>query len=758
MRLKKKCIKKIFATILTLVMVVSLFVETSITSRAEENVSDASNSYSVAEEDVSDKNDETEDVDIIVPEEDEDGIVKDNNTEENEADEADKVENTAPKENKTDVAENDITEESGAALAGSAKVAEASVPAAISEETQEELPHGDCGINGDNLTWRLEKKSEDTYILVIEGSGEMAEYFLNRTPWTEYIQKVVEISLPDRLKNIGSFAFASASISYIDIPDSVKSIGKSAFYRSSLKEIVIPENVSLGISAFSSCGALTKVKIGEGCTTIEQTTFTGCTKLKEIEIPVSVTGIGKRAFYNCKALETVYYKGTEAEWNTLLQNTDTSTSTSNTYLINCKNVIYGTDMPETTYSITISDKLNGTVKVDKTSASRGETVTVSQTPDEGYNFIGWVIRDPASTEELCSVTGNKFIMPGQDVQVVAWYVSNKCGTTWDGADGSNLTWRVSENKDGETYTLIIEGSGTMGGYDRGKSTPWYMYQDKITAISLPDGLLNIGSGAFEGTKISKIKIPDSVKNIAHNSFLSSIYLTEIELPENAVVGDFAFAYSALRSVKVPANAMSEYYRTDSAKAFYASALLEKAELCEGITYIPEQYFGKCSSLKEIIIPASVTSIDKLAFGDCDSLETVYYGGTKEQWEELKKNTIMGLFDNGTYKTDNQNLFNAKKIVFNYIADNGNNGNNGGNNTSNNNQNNTQTSTGQKGNGGAKGSAAGKAGNTAAGGNAAQAGAAARTGDTAQVGVLFGLLLVSGAVLLCITIRRRAKRS
>lgn len=757
--------KKILAIVLAFAVICALSLEPRILSYAEENITNSVTNKDVEKSEVSsssedDTSEEDENVagdntdvvddDATTPgndtsEENEDNVNNDSDTN----DENDLTVDNGNVEKEVDIAEINVVK----------KNSDASTPAPTSEEIEEELPNGDCGTN---LTWRFEKNSNssNTYTLIIEGSGDMDNFTAQTQPWQADRTKITKVVLPQGLTSIGEFAFASCSNlqGKINIPDGVTKVGKQAFAGTQIEEVVIPGSMKLDVNpVFSRCSKLTKIRICDGVSEIGTRYFNGCTGLTMIELPASITNIENMAFASCQSLKTgtVYYKGSEEQWKQLLKKLDeNNTKISNAPLVECEHITCNGNMPETKYSITISDKLNGTVKVDKTSASRGETVTVSQTPNEGYNFIGWVIRDPASTEELCSVTGNKFIMPEQDVQVVAWYASNKCGTTWDGADGSNLTWRVSENKDGETYTLVIEGSGTMGGYQRGTDTPWYMYQNKITAISLPDGLLNIGSGAFEGTKISKINIPDSVTNIAFNSFLSSIYLTEIKLPENAVVGDFAFACSALRSIKVPANAMSDYNRIDSARAFYASALLEKAELCEGITYIPEQYFGKCSSLKEVIIPASVTSIDKLAFGDCNSLETVYYRGTKEQWEELKKNTIMGLFGNDTYKTDNQNLFNAKKIVFNYVADNSNNGNNGGNNTTNN----TQTSTGQKGNGGAKGSAAGKAGNTAAGGSAAQAGAAARTGDTAQVGVLFGLLLVSGAVLLCIAMRRRVKRS
>ena len=56
-----------------------------------------------------------------------------------------------------------------------------------------------------------------------------------------------------------------------------------------------------------------------------------------------------------------------------------------------------------------------------------------------------------------------------------------------------------------------------------------------------------------------------------------------------------------------------------------------------VTEIGEWAFAYCSSLTEVTIPKSVTSIEFFAFYDCGALTTVHYGGTQEDWEALKKN-------------------------------------------------------------------------------------------------------------------------
>ena len=55
------------------------------------------------------------------------------------------------------------------------------------------------------------------------------------------------------------------------------------------------------------------------------------------------------------------------------------------------------------------------------------------------------------------------------------------------------------------------------------------------------------------------------------------------------------------------------------------------------TEIGAMAFSYCSSLTEVTIPKSVTSMEDRAFYECKALTTVHYGGTQEDWDALKKN-------------------------------------------------------------------------------------------------------------------------
>ena len=51
--------------------------------------------------------------------------------------------------------------------------------------------------------------------------------------------------------------------------------------------------------------------------------------------------------------------------------------------------------------------------------------------------------------------------------------------------------------------------------------------------------------------------------------------------------------------------------------------------------IPKGAFRGCKNLKRITIPKGVRRIGKDVFAGCDSLEDVYYEGTKEEWDKVE---------------------------------------------------------------------------------------------------------------------------
>lgn len=147
------------------------------------------------------------------------------------------------------------------------------------------------------------------------------------------IDKVV---LPPTLKKIGTYAFASTSLTSVNIPDNVETIEQYAFNGArQLQEVHLPDSLtSLGRYAFAGCRSLRTVKIPTKLKEIPWYAFDGCNSLQSVELHDSITGIGDYSFRNCNLREITLPKSTT--WvggRAFAENTNLSKVTLNEGLI-----------------------------------------------------------------------------------------------------------------------------------------------------------------------------------------------------------------------------------------------------------------------------------------------------------------------------------------------------------------------------------------------------------------------------------------
>ena len=146
-------------------------------------------------------------------------------------------------------------------------------------------------------------------------------------------RSLTSVTIGNSVTSIEYRAFCDcSSLTSITIPDSVTSIGIYAFSGcSNLTSVTIPNSVtSIRTDAFSGCSSLTSITIPDSVTSIGGYAFCDCSSLTSITIPNSVTSIGDSAFYGCSRLETIYYKGTQAEWEKIsIRNNNSDLTTAN---------------------------------------------------------------------------------------------------------------------------------------------------------------------------------------------------------------------------------------------------------------------------------------------------------------------------------------------------------------------------------------------------------------------------------------------
>lgn len=129
--------------------------------------------------------------------------------------------------------------------------------------------------------------------------GTTIETVANKSNYYAFFS--LDFSSATEVTEIPEEAFSTCRLRGLILPDSLETIGIGAFGYNRFEEIVIPDNVK----------------------TIEDGGFEYCSSLKTITLPASLVSIGASAFAST-VLETVYYKGTQAQWEALKANISTT--------------------------------------------------------------------------------------------------------------------------------------------------------------------------------------------------------------------------------------------------------------------------------------------------------------------------------------------------------------------------------------------------------------------------------------------------
>lgn len=175
----------------------------------------------------------------------------------------------------------------------------------------------------------------------------------------------------------------------------------------------------------------------------------------------------------------------------------------------------------------------------------------------------------------------------------------------------------------------------------------------IGTIVLPTGMTTIEQNAFDYcTGLKKVIIPASVTSIGDYAFIQCYGLTSagpmgsgesVEFAWTTSIPDYFLAHSAVQKVTLPSTITSI-----GANAFASSSLsninfptglqtigygafggsnLKTVSLPEGLLTIGEMSFSCCNYLEKIVIPQSVTTIEREAFFNSPKLKTLGPAGS-----------------------------------------------------------------------------------------------------------------------------------
>ena len=464
---------------------------------------------------------------------------------------------------------------------------------------------GSCG---ENVEWVMTLDGT----LTISGTGAMADYEWNGTPWASARSEIKSVVIGDGVTRIGDYAFQHCrALTGAAIPASVTAIGDSAFYYcTSLASVTIPGGVTtIGDRAFAYCKTLTGVTIPDGVTGIDSYAFAWCSALTSAAIPGSVSDIGAYAFYECGALTDVYYGGYGMDW---LAACDGSIVVPGGTTVHFKDDLYGSgSCGISTQWVMDSDgtlTISGTGRISNYDP-RHET---SLAPAPWYAVRDYV--QSVVIEDGITGIGNYAFYGCEELTSVT--IPDGVTDIGDAAFG-----------DCTSLTGVVIPAGVTA--IRNKT---FYGCVSLTSITLPQGMTSIGGSAFSDCiSLTSVAIPDSVTRVEAGAFEGCTSLTDMTLPKSLTrLGGGAFRdCTSLTGTTVPEGVDCIYGST-----FANCTSLTSVTLPSTVNWIGDNAFFNCVRLSSVTIPKRVCYIYQDAFRSCDSLADVYYGGTTADWAKI----------------------------------------------------------------------------------------------------------------------------
>ncbi len=105
-------------------------------------------------------------------------------------------------------------------------------------------------------------------------------------------------------------------------------------------------------------------------------------------------------------------------WNVRDANNNPITVTNNQFTMPDSDVTVSATF-KSGYNVTVLNLIGGTITASATTAQSGATITLSVTPNTGYEFMSWNVYQTSNPSNTVTVANNRFTMPAYDVTVSA---------------------------------------------------------------------------------------------------------------------------------------------------------------------------------------------------------------------------------------------------------------------------------------------------------------------------------------------------
>ncbi|MCD8372697.1 MAG: leucine-rich repeat protein [Clostridia bacterium] len=463
---------------------------------------------------------------------------------------------------------------------------------------------------------------------------------------------LTSLDMGEGLTSIGEYAFfGCSSLANVVVPDSVKYIGAKSFggcislesvtlpflgssseneeytnfdyiftnggyYSSSLTTVIITGGTAIADDAFLSCSSLENVILPETIVSIGRLAFAYCSSLKSIVIPDSVITIGNSAFANCVALESL----TIGSGVTSIGNGAFSKCTALTEIF--FNAVEMDDLSEDNQVFYCVGQSNNGItvtigsKVTKIPAYLFYPYTNSGSyiPNiKSVLFADGCVCKSIGSYAFCYCNALKSITIPQSITAIDEYAFLYCYKLIEVCNLSTLDITAESIDNGfvARYAKNVYSSAS-GQSNLIYEGDYVFYNDEGTYYLID----------YVGTD-TDIILPDNIKgcnySIYEYAFAFCGNLTSVTISDGVTsIGANSFEFCiSIKSVIMPDSVLS----IDDFVFYHCSSLTD-ITLSDNLTIISRYAFADCVALEYITIPDSVTAIYDTAFYNCTSLKSV----------------------------------------------------------------------------------------------------------------------------------------
>ena len=180
--------------------------------------------------------------------------------------------------------------------------------------------------------------------------------------------------------------------------------------------------------------------------------------------------------------------------------------------------------------------------------------------------------------------------------------------------------------------------------DRETSKMWFIGDNTITKVILPEGIKIISNYAFANlTALEEIVLPSTLESIEYGAFFNCTSLKKISFSSDnnlKIINQNAFENCNLEgTVKLSSICIVSDY------AFAGNKKLKGVELSDTLISVGQYAFAGCKKLEKVTVKATKVKYGAYAFTDCESLKEFYVNsaiipaGMFYECEKLEKVTV-----------------------------------------------------------------------------------------------------------------------